>query len=58
MNEDKRKWISVKDSLPTKQDYYNVKYENGEEDQKPFRIRPEKNIFGFMTEQIVTHWRR
>ncbi len=26
------------------------------EDEKPFRIRPNKNIFGFMTMEKVTHW--
>ena len=26
------------------------------EDAKPFRNRPNRNILGFMTEDIVTHW--
>lgn len=50
------KWISVNDMLPTKEGYYLVKFEDGTEDEKPFRNRPSKNILGFMTENIVTHW--
>lgn len=50
------KWINVDDELPTKEDYYKVKFENGDIDQKPFRIRPNQNIHGFMTEDVVTHW--
>jgi len=50
-------WISVKDKMPESEGYYEVMFEDGTEDEKPFRIRPNKNIKGFMTEQIVTHWR-
>lgn len=49
-------WISVKDRLPKTEGYYKVKFSDGTEDEKPFRIRPAKNIYGFMTEQKVTHW--
>jgi len=49
-------WVSVDDKLPEVEDYYAVKFRNGDEDEKPFRIRPSKNIRGFMTEQEVTHW--
>jgi hypothetical protein len=51
-----KKWIAVTDNLPTEEDYYHVKFEDGTEDEKPFRIRPSKNIHGFMTENKVTHW--
>jgi hypothetical protein len=54
----KNEWISVVDELPTIQKYYKVKYSNGVEDMKPFRIRPTKNILGFMTENEVTHWKK
>ena len=50
-------WISTKDRLPTEEGYYDIKYEDGEEDQKPFRIRPKKNIYGFMTMDNVAYWR-
>lgn len=50
-------WIKVEDRLPTKEGYYQVKFANGEEDEKPFRIRPSKNINGFMTMEEVTHWK-
>lgn len=50
-------WISVNDRLPDSENYYDVKFENGEEDEKPFRIRPNQNILGFMTSQTVTHWK-
>lgn len=51
------KWINVTDRLPEKEGYYSVKYDNGEVDQKPFRIRPNKNIKGFMTMNNVIEWR-
>lgn len=51
-------WISVKDKLPNKESYYDVKFDDGTEDQKPYRIRPKQNIKGFMTEKNVTHWRK
>lgn len=50
-------WISVKEKLPNKFGYYKVKFEDGTEDEKPFRIRPRQNIHGFMTEKKVTHWK-
>jgi hypothetical protein len=50
-------WIDVNEQLPTEEGYYDVKYDNGQEDSKPFRIRPSKNIRGFMTMENVTHWR-
>ena len=49
-------WIPVTERLPETEDYYAVRFENGVEDEKPFRIRPKKNIFGFMTMWKVTHW--
>jgi hypothetical protein len=49
-------WIPVTERLPKKEDYYAVRFENGVEDEKPFRIRPNKNILGFMTMDKVTHW--
>jgi len=49
-------WISVTEKLPEKEGYYLVRFKNGDEDEKPFRIRPNKNIFGFMTLEEVTHW--
>lgn len=49
-------WISVKDRLPEKEGYCKVKFKDGTEDEKPFRIRPHKNIHGFMTMNEVTHW--
>lgn len=52
-----KKWKSVDKELPRKESYYSVRYENGEEDRKPFRIRPSKNIMGFMTERVVKEWR-
>lgn len=50
-------WISTADSLPEKEDYYEVKFKDGTIDEKPFRIRPKQNIRGFMTELEVAHWR-
>lgn len=52
-----KKWIDVNSLLPTKEGYYRVIFEDGTEDEKPFRIRPKQNIYGFMTENKVTHWR-
>ena len=49
-------WIPVSERLPETEGYYAVRFENGVEDEKPFRIRPKKNIFGFMTTDKVTHW--
>jgi hypothetical protein len=53
---DRYLWIPVADRLPETEGYYAVRFENGIEDEKPFRIRPKKNIFGFMTMEKVTHW--
>lgn len=50
-------WIDVNKELPKTEGYYDVKYIDGNEGSKPFRIRPSKNIYGFMTLDIVTHWR-
>ena len=50
-------WIRVEQYLPGKEDYYEVKFEDDTTDEKPFRIRYNKNILGFMTEKKVTHWR-
>ncbi len=55
--ENKNAWIPVKERLPEIERYYSVKFENGTEDEKPFRIRPSKNILGFMTMDKVTHWK-
>lgn len=50
-------WISVDTELPEVEGYYDVMFDTGFTDEKPFRIRPHKNIHGFMTEENVTHWR-
>ena len=50
------KEISCKKEMPKEEGYYKVKFADGTTDQKPFRIRPNKNIRGFMTEKEVTHW--
>lgn len=50
-------FISVQERLPELEGYYSVKFVDGTEDEKPFRIRPHKNIYGFMTEKEVTHWK-
>lgn len=50
-------WINIEDKLPEKEGYYRVKFENGAEDEKPFRIRPKQNIRGFMTEKKVIQWK-
>lgn len=56
MNKQNKKWIPVSERLPETEGYYAVKFEDGVEDEKPFRIRPNKNIFGFMTEENVVEW--
>jgi|HubBroStandDraft_5_1064220.scaffolds.fasta_scaffold113652_2 hypothetical protein len=53
----RNKWIPVTTTLPENESYYEVKFKDGEIDEKPFRIRPKQNIRGFMTEKEVTHWR-
>ncbi len=50
-------WINASDKLPETEGYYGVRFDDGSTDEKPFRIRPEKNIRGFMTEKNVTQWR-
>lgn len=50
-------WIDCSEKLPDVEKYYAVKFEDGTTDEKPFRIRPKKQIRGFMTEANVTHWR-
>lgn len=49
-------WIPVEEKLPETEGYYKVKFDDGTEDEKPFRIRPKQNIHGFMTMDNVTHW--
>jgi hypothetical protein len=53
----KNNWTNVKDGLPEKEGYYTVKYDDGSTDRIPFRIRPSKNIKGFMTERNVVKWK-
>lgn len=48
-------WISVKERLPDRQDYFAVKFATGVEDEKPFRIREGKR--GFLVMEEITHWR-
>lgn len=50
-------WIKCEDRLPEVEGYCEVKFADGTTDEKPFRIRPSKNIKGFMTMEEVTHWR-
>lgn len=52
-----KNWNDLTEKQPKKEGYYKVKYEDGTEDEKPFRIRPKQNIKGFMTMTKVTHWR-
>jgi hypothetical protein len=52
-----RPWKDLKVEQPQKEDYYRVKFEDGTEDHKPWRIRPKQNICGFMTMDNVTHWK-
>lgn len=54
MNND---WVELSVITPSKEGYYDVRFNDGTEDSKPFRIRPTKSIFGFMTDKPVTHWR-
>lgn len=53
----KGNWIKVTTKLPEKEGYYKVKFKDGTIDQLPFRIRPNKNIRGFMTEGVVIAWK-
>ena len=50
-------WKKLNEIEPTKEGYYKVKYENGETDIKPFRIRLSKGIKGFMTMDKVIEWK-
>jgi hypothetical protein len=50
-------WIKCSNQLPQTEGYYRVRYDDGTEDQKPFRIRPSKGINGFMTEKNVVAWK-
>lgn len=50
-------WIKVEDRMPELEGYYEVKFKDGNTDEKPFRNRPSKNIKGFMTMEEITHWR-
>jgi len=51
------KWEKYPEIEPTKEGYYKVMFENGIEDEKPFRIRLDKGIKGFMTENKVVAWK-
>lgn len=53
----KKNWIKVTTRLPEIEGYYLVKFKDGTTDQLPFRIRPSKNIRGFMTEGNVIAWK-
>ncbi len=57
MKKGNENWINVNDKLPEKEGYYSVKFKDGSTDQKPFRIRINKNIRGFMTEKEVISWK-
>ncbi len=50
-------WVDATISLPTTEGYYKVKFDDGTEDEKPFRIRPNQNIYGFMAEKNVIQWK-
>jgi len=52
-----KQWIPVTERLPETEGYYKVKFKDGTKDEKPFRIRPSKNIKGFMTGNEVSYWR-
>ena len=52
------KWIDVKEAIPAIEGYYDVKFDDGTTDEKPFRIRLKRNVLGFMTEKNVTHWKQ
>ena len=53
----KIEWKNVSEKLPTKEGYYTVMYEDETTDRKPFRIRPTKNINGFMSEREIIKWK-
>lgn len=48
-------WTPIS-TLPKVAKYYRIKLTDGRLEYKPFRIRPHKNIHGFMTLDEVTHW--
>lgn len=50
-------WVDIKDRLPEDQGYYEVRFADGTEDEKWFRVRASKGIKGFMTKDEVTHWK-
>lgn len=50
-------WISVKDRLPKEQGYYRVKFSDGSEDEKWYRLRPNRSGFLYDFELLtLTHW--
>lgn len=51
-------WYDINVAIPAQEDYYTVKYEDGTQDEKPFRKQLSKGILGFMCERKITHWRR
>jgi hypothetical protein len=57
-----KEWIELESNPPkvavNETKYFKVKFEDGTEDEKPFRNRPSKNIFGFMSEKKVTHYKK
>lgn len=53
-------WINIKNKMPKEEGYYPVKFKDGTQDEKPYRIRPNKNIRGFMymnSDNPITHWK-
>jgi len=58
INKIKIVWINVNDKMPDTESYYKVKFDDGTEDEKYFRNRPQKNIYGFMSEKNVIEWRK
>lgn len=53
----KKTWTKVTAKLPEKEGYYKVKFKDGTEDQKFFRIKPIKNTKGFVCEKHVVSWK-
>jgi len=49
-------WISISEATPEVEGYYQVKYSDGEIDEKWYRIVPARNLIGFMTFKSITHW--
>jgi hypothetical protein len=50
-----KEWIPALERSPEKEGYYAVKYADGSEDQKPYRIRG--SVSGWLSEKVVTHWK-